>query len=162
VHPLCQRRPLSELSTLALRRRPCRCGSQAASTVLMLGLARTLTLRVSSGSNTLSSSTQTQRSCYIRIAVGTQLFELTRLVLDAVWSTGACIDRSRSSLILTMQPEAGRSRERRFRATCLVKDRTAPTLIMLARALTLRTSHRTATLSSYTQTQRPSYTHLGV
>jgi len=38
-------------------------GSQAASTVLMLSLARKLTLRVSRGSNVLSSYTQTQRSC---------------------------------------------------------------------------------------------------
>ena len=38
-------------------------GSQAASTVLMLGLARKLTLRASGGSKTPSSDAQTQRSC---------------------------------------------------------------------------------------------------
>ena len=37
--------------------------SQAASTVLMLGLARKLSSRVSRGSVTLNSYTQTQRSC---------------------------------------------------------------------------------------------------
>ena len=46
-------------------------GSQAASTVLMLSLARKLTLRVSRGSNVLSSYTQTQ------------LYTDAALVLDA-------------------------------------------------------------------------------
>ena len=63
VHLLFQRRPLSELCTLALHRRRCTLESKVATTILMLGFVRELTLRASSGPTTLSSYTQTQRSC---------------------------------------------------------------------------------------------------
>jgi hypothetical protein len=62
VHLLCQRRPLSELCTLALHRRRCTFESKVANSQAF-GLARTLTLRASGGSVTLSSYTQTQHSC---------------------------------------------------------------------------------------------------
>ena len=57
------REKLPHRSALALYRRPCR---WVASTVLMFGVARKLTLRASGGSEKLSSYTQTQRSCYAR------------------------------------------------------------------------------------------------